>query len=307
LPAPHRTLSAQLLDGKLNTSTSPWKDLSEIDQARLYELGYDALRYRSADQPQLRDPNAKQSYELLLARSKLHVNNVWPKLQQPLYRSDQGHGSSRFAVGLGTYKTDEYLSLRFRPAYHDVLDPIAGYSIGSQINLLDINVRYNFKEKKAVLQYLTIIDILSLSARNTLIKPLSWSVNFGIERNSYKDDEITVMQLNGGAGHTYSLFANQQLSFFLDGKLMYHNKLSDNYALGSGPSIKWLAALPRVSLFAEARALRFFAGEQHTSAQLIAAASSQWWRQSAIRVQWKRQYAFQRYYNDVEIMWNWYF
>ena len=68
-----------------------------------------------------------------------------------------------------------------------------------------------------------IVDITSLSNRNLFLKPLSWKVQLGYERVYSRKEEVGVLQLNGGAGHSYELSENVELFGLLTGRIE-HNK-----------------------------------------------------------------------------------
>ena len=106
-------------------------------KSQILELSYDYARFRALQNASVRDQRAAQNYKLLEARSSLPADNVWLPLALPKYRPEQGHKTTRLAIGAGSIDGSSYATLRFRPAYHDILDPLPGYSRGSQINFLD--------------------------------------------------------------------------------------------------------------------------------------------------------------------------
>jgi hypothetical protein len=87
------------------------------------------------------DP-AALSRSILSARSRVGREqptiHLFPHQQ---VRPDQGHGTSRIAVGGGRRDGANFVELRARPTYHDLMDPDAGYVRGAQIEYLDLAVR----------------------------------------------------------------------------------------------------------------------------------------------------------------------
>ncbi|MCU7875176.1 MAG: DUF4105 domain-containing protein, partial [Candidatus Thiodiazotropha sp. (ex Lucinoma borealis)] len=160
----------QLAVWSLATAKQPVPPVSEIKEnpttaSRTLELAYDYSRFLALQNASVRDKNADQSYKLLLARSKFPTKDVWPEIVQPVSRPEQGHLTSRLSIGGGQQDNKNFISFRYRPAYHDILDPLPGYSRGAQINFLDIRANYFPGDSSLKLDKFTLIDILSLTPR----------------------------------------------------------------------------------------------------------------------------------------------
>jgi len=117
-PEQHNIVLA-LADGQEDAGQVSSRYSSDKSASRLLELAYDFSRYRALQNASVRDERAGQSYRLLQARSELPAGDVWPQTQRPLTRPEQGHRTSRLATGGGRLDGDNFVSLRFRPAYHD--------------------------------------------------------------------------------------------------------------------------------------------------------------------------------------------
>ena len=125
--------------GAAEQAVQPVSDSHETlaTTSRILELAFDYSRYRALQNASVRDEHTDQSYQLLKARSDLPAGNVWPDIKWTVSRPEHGHRTSRMAFGGGQHDGRSFVSARFRPAYHDILDPLPGYSRGAQINFLD--------------------------------------------------------------------------------------------------------------------------------------------------------------------------
>ena len=113
----------------------------------------------------------------------------------------------------------------------DLLDNPAGYFKGAAINFLDANLRI-YDDNRVRLQNLEILNITSLSPRNTFFQPISWQVSLGLGYQDYKRDKLSTY-FNAGAGYSYSWFANS-LSY---GLFNLHLEYNDNFEYPVEPGV----------------------------------------------------------------------
>jgi len=97
-----------------------------------------------------------------------------------------------------------YLHLRFRPAYHDLLDPHAGYTRDMQIEFLSGRLRYYPALDRVRLQDLALVEALSLSPRSRVFRPLAWRFETGLRTREVTRSgslhERSVWRTAGGVG-----------------------------------------------------------------------------------------------------------
>lgn len=211
------------------------------------------------------------------------------------------------ALGGGWLDGKSFLSLRLRPAYHDILDPLPGYSKGAQINFLDIRGRYFFDDNRLELDKFTVIDILSLTARNRFFKPVSWGVDTGFERMLTDDGPTNGAQINGSGGVSYTV-ADDHLAYgLLQAQLKVANRFAEDYSLGGGAVAGLLLYLDHSIANLELRGLRYALGETDNFFQAR-------WRQSfsltantALRYVLEHRYERGQSLNKAELLLNWYF
>ncbi len=62
-------------------------------------------------------------------------------------------------------RDETFLEIRYRPAYHSLIDPDLGYVEGSQIGFADTTLRYD-RINGIELTDFTLIDVVSISPRD---------------------------------------------------------------------------------------------------------------------------------------------
>src|SRR6185436_8738273 len=87
------------------------------------------------------------------------------------------------------------------------------------------------------IESIDLIDIASISARDELLKPLSWRLNFGAARKRIATDvEPLIVHLKGGAGFASEDRWGSLWYALLETELDANSHLERGYALGVGPS-----------------------------------------------------------------------
>jgi hypothetical protein len=103
------------------------QDLTPLEQAQALEAAYDDLYTRHVNHKA--DAEAPiRLRQLLTQRSILDVPDQRVEPPVPAVEPSQGHGTGRWSVGAG-HDREAFTTLRFRPAYHDWLDPSGGYPL----------------------------------------------------------------------------------------------------------------------------------------------------------------------------------
>lgn len=243
--------------------------LAASEQAQVLDLAFEYLEYR-----RLRGdvPNAEggpQLHRLLVARSKVDAPDL-PAAPVPTLRPEHGHGSSRISLGAGQDDGQAYQSVRLRAAYHDLLDPEAGYLPGAQIEFMKLELRRDDAHQEIRLEQLTFASIVSLAPRDDLLKPMSWRLDAGARRMDMRDGERPLLgHLDLGAGVTVQPSAAVRGYLMGEGSLLASGALEQDHALGAGASAGLLADLtPRWRIHAQGRGLRYFSGERHDRVEI---------------------------------------
>ncbi|RNC72709.1 MAG: DUF4105 domain-containing protein [Desulfuromonadales bacterium] len=247
--------------------------LSAPEQGRTLELAAEFLQYRYARKELEKEEFNRRFLEILRNRSALGAGagDALPVVAPT--RPDQGHRTGRGEVAVGVRQREFFTELAWRPAYHDLLDPSAGYSEGAQINFLDTSVRVYPRKGQLRLQRLRVLDILSLSPRDLLFKPVSWKVNTGLDRETMADgNERLIIRLNAGGGLAYAIDRLGLVHVMAEADLNLSDRLRDKVDIGVGGSVGFVrevAGIWKVALTLKGFSYPLF--EEHTKVQAILA------------------------------------
>lgn len=299
-------LVMDLTKGKIRTDDSLLKLLTVKEYARVLEQSYDYSRFLSTANPSVRDVRSKQNWELLAARSQNSVKKIWSEIQRPPVRPDDSHATARWAIGLGDLAGLSYLALKLRPVYHDLLDPIGGYTTTSQINFLDIQLRYFKDTEKVRLDKFTIFNVLSLSPRDLYFDPISWGVDFGIEEVNSLQGKINVTQLTVDGGLSYPA-GDWVISSMIEGKFKVANRLQKGYTAGIGFRFNLLRQGSGSSTQFMFKSLAYRAGEENTFIQASLAHSFHLGANETLRWQAARTREYDNYASQLEFVFNRFF
>ncbi|MDP3295852.1 MAG: DUF4105 domain-containing protein [Nevskia sp.] len=233
--------------------------------AAVLSLANDLLQYRFGAGAVPRVTATGRSLSLLRARAATGEKGGRADVAIPERDPAQGHQTSRVALGVRARRgAAEVATLDWRPAYHDLLDPPAGYSDGQQIGFLDVGLRSRLDNGATTLDHLTVVDIVSIAPRSALFQPISWRFRAAHERADLglgRDPRTTVLQ--GGPGLAWGRFASIVGYGNAELRAEIGNARSDGYALQLGPRLGLLAQPQKFwSLQLEARWLPGLAGDQ---------------------------------------------
>ena len=261
------TLAEELADGAIAPEAPSLQQLPADRRATILELAFEYLEYQRLTGKRLKREAAAETGSrlraLLLARSAVDAAPS-PPVPVPPVRPDEGHGSTRVGVTVGSENDRRFTEVRLRPAYHDIYDPEAGYNRGAQIQFFNLVLR-DQAEQAWRLERLDLIDIASLSARDALLQPLSWTVNAGLVRKRFDDgDRPLILRLSGGAGAAVAPSAGSLLYGLVDAALDVGAKFEDQYALGLGPAVGGFIDLaPGRRLGAQLRTIHYGGADDH--------------------------------------------
>jgi len=258
-----RELVRELGARRISASDPRIASLPPERAAATVEAAYDLVTYRRAiGSPGVPEP-AALSRELLLARGGLDAPSQQPAIPAPQTRPDEGHGTARVGFGAGQRASRDFLELRMRATYHDLMDDDGGYTRGSQIEYFSLAAR-RLEGDLTRIEDFTPIEIRSVSPRNDFFSPWSWHVSAGWRREFLADgSEPLVGSLQGGLGGAWSAAGGRVLAYaMVDGRASQHHRLEDGYSLGVGGRLgAYVDPLPRWRLHAYARALGAVAGD----------------------------------------------
>lgn len=266
LTPPQRKLALAVGKGKLASDTAALAQLSERDRARVLEVANDYLYYNFERGRFKRDQALPRSRAILLARSHIPVSGVFTPVVAPATAPDEGHPTLRLSA-TGVFEDGKFsLGFRVRPAYHDLLDAPGGYTNGAQINFFDLGLRLDPSSGDLRIDDLTLLNIVSLSPRSDLFKPISWRFGTGVRRRpastvfGHEPNNLGFFA-QGGPGLTWGSFEHIAAYTFALGSADANSSFVPAYALGVGASAGVLARpLRNWQVRAEVGGLNYAAG-----------------------------------------------
>ena len=226
-----------LIDNRITAEQVLQSDLPRQGKIRILDVAAETLEFRYYRQEIERNAFRKASLALLRNRSQLGLAEQVEVEIAAAGRPDLGHGSNRFALGVGRRAGNWYQELRLRPAYHNLIDADHGYLPGSQIDFANLVLRYSPQRNKLHLQRFDLINIVSLTPRHAFYKPVSWKVTTGFDRLLFGDrSEHLIYRLNPGGGVTWG---DQRLMAYglMETDLLLGGRFDDSFALGLGGSV----------------------------------------------------------------------
>ena len=151
---------------------------------------------------------------------------------------ENGHDSVRISAGYGKQNSQEYIDLRFRPAFHDLMDSVQGYVPGAAINSFEAKLKWfidsdnglasNNSRGKLRLESLTILNITSLNPVRHWHQPLSWLIDLRVDRTQLSATN-SVRNFIGRGGFGLSFQRKQFFPFMM---LLAEGNLSSHYEKG---------------------------------------------------------------------------
>ena len=266
LDAEQRSLARELAADKVAFDDSRLTALPPAERAAVLEVAHDYLYYRLQSEPGNAPAGRAHANAILLERSRIARASPFGDVPTPDAPPDRGHHTLRLATAAVYEGDDLSLGLRLRPAYHDLLDDPGGYTAGAEINFLDLGLRIDPDGGKLRIDDLQLLNIVSLSPRDDLFKPVSFQLDTGLRRrpSSVVFDNVANdlgYYFQGGPGLAWG---DSDLLGYVFGlaSLDANGALSPGYALGAGGSAGVLAYPSRdLQLKAEAGMLEYIAGD----------------------------------------------
>ena len=151
---------------------------------------------------------------------------------------EKGHDSIRVSAGFGKQNTRKYVDLRFRPAFHDLMDSMAGYISGAAINSFEVRFKWFTSSDKfngsreghseLRLESLSLLNITSLNPLRRWHKSLSWLLDIRFDRTQL-NETASVRNFIGRGGLGLSFQKKYFVPFLI---LLGEGNLSSDYKKG---------------------------------------------------------------------------
>lgn len=301
LPTDTQTLAAAVANGYVAVDAPEVQALADEDRARLLDATYDYVRYQSEAEDWPREHAAPLSHDLLRARSRIRDAAGPEAPPEPRIRDDQGHDTFRLSLGGGRMGDRNFSQLTIRPAYHDLLDPPAGYRSGAQLQFLRLDARYYTDNDELQLEQLTGVEIRSLSPRSQFFSPLSWQVGFGGRRTDTATNRVFTPYLEGGTGGSWRLGDHTQAFALATADLEIDDDLRRGYDAAPGADLGLLHQNNRFSLIAGVKTKAWIVSSQHRQDQAYLNGGWHFGRDFSLFGEFSREHHHDRYRSTWQI------
>jgi len=224
--------------GEIQPNDILGQTISQEAKALTCDLAIEYLQYLYTKKRVSKQQYLDRFLKLLQTRSTLgQTGEDRYAIPQPT-RPDDGHDSNRLSLGAGIKKDRFFYELRYRPAYHSLLDNGRGYPEGSHIVFGNTTMRYYPSLNRLKVESLDFIDILSITPRDLFFHPLSWKIRTGlVQRYMENAREHMIYQLNPGGGFSYKYNPLGIWYAMAEADLAVGGAMKEKYALGIGASV----------------------------------------------------------------------
>ncbi|HBR18157.1 MAG TPA: hypothetical protein DD725_11230 [Deltaproteobacteria bacterium] len=296
----------KIADQKINSDSIPTHNNEE--KIMILDLAVEAVQYRYNNAELTQDEYLKLFLSILRERSKLGKSEEGYYTITAPAPPEEGHLSSRFSLGAGITDDVLFQEIRFRPAYHSLIDPDQGFVEGSQIIFADTAIRY-YTDGRIKLEDFDLVDIVSLSPKSNFFNPLSWKVKTGLTQKMFQDkEEHLIYQLNPGFGLAYKNGIIGLWYILAEGDLNIGGEFKEDYAAGAGiqiGAIKKITDYWKINLSAETLfyGIREWFHENKASAVQTFTLN----QSSSLNLYLSWQEIFNNEQTEIKLNWNYYF
>ncbi len=215
-------------------------DLSATSRAKVLEIGHDWLYYHYRSGGGERGDLLERAHHVLAARAALGGTVQFAPARQPAVGPTQGHASRRAHSGVAlrraAHSTTATLHFGLRPAFHDLLDPAAGYLPGAQIEFFNLDLGYLPDRQRLQVERFVALDIQSIVRRDAYFRPWSWRVAAGLRRDAPGVVDPLLAFVEAAPGLAYG-FRGITVYGFIQAELRADDGVPKGYSYGGGPQL----------------------------------------------------------------------
>jgi hypothetical protein len=217
-------------------------------KARVLDAASDYMEFKNP-QDLLKEGgiSAKWKQKLLVTRAQLGIRSQELKVPPPVNEMPHlGHDIRRFTFEGGTenglrHEQGGFTRFGMRFAMNDMLDPGLGYPRNSQIEFMNVNLRYRFQRKEIELENVTLFRVESISPYTTYKNEFSFNVELGMKRIMDRNcDYCMAGTFEAGPGLAFQPGDNPLITIYsyLDFQIAYASAFqASNLRVGSGPTL----------------------------------------------------------------------
>ena len=271
-----RKLAREIALGDEPVDSTHLAALEPGTRQEVLSLAYEYLRYLYLAKKVSREDSAPRSRKLLVALSEVRGAPPPPEPPVPQTRPDQGHPIARIGFGAGVRDDEPFVELSLRAAFHSLLDPSGGYLPGANLDLGRSALRYDPERGKLWIEEVALLEVTSLTPRDSFLRPISWTFGTGWRTRLLSDgsgdglDQKGVAYLRGGAGLAVEPLGGVLVYGLAGAAFEGAPALEHDYAIGPSAELGVIAdtfdTRSRTQLSIEA--LPYLAGDTTTTARV---------------------------------------
>ncbi|MFH2100079.1 MAG: DUF4105 domain-containing protein [Pseudomonadota bacterium] len=240
--------------------------LPDREKGLALDLSAETLQFLLTSRKLTEEAYRKQYLSVLKARSTLAAAGQEAEAPAPPPAPpEDGHRSALLAFGGQSVDGEAHATLRFRPAYHGLVDDARGFAPGAQIFFGDFLARMSLEDNNWEMERMAFIDILSIAPRDALFSPVSWAARLGFERRVMDDgtDDL-VGFLTAGRGWAWEVGPLGTAYGFAMGDSEFFGRVEQDFALGPAVQAGLLSRITdRFTIHAFSRYTHFVLGDYH--------------------------------------------
>ena len=283
------------------------------DQAKLLEMAYDALYLKLVAgevKGELAQPRLRQ---LLVQRSQLDIQRQRQDPPKPKYDPIDGHHARKIQLTWGYTQKQNVLEISQRSAYHDLIDPIAGFRIGTQLNSLDWVAQYRDHHWK--LKQFTLFNVNAYNPITEFKSDLSWGFDLGWYQQAIDSDgqfsstqQHGVMDLKTQVGYSWADLSRQHLCYAqFQTQIQLGKALDLGWRSGVGPILGcqnlWTSRIQSV-LQAE---LPYWDDQQQWQLKLNAQVQYSFSANHAMRLKYEYEQQDSQHWQGIHLGYSWFY
>ncbi|MDR2884648.1 MAG: DUF4105 domain-containing protein [Deferribacteraceae bacterium] len=236
IPGDAVTLARAVADGEISADSVQVSNFTAPQQIAVLDLASELIRYNfQGSTPEEISEYRRRSLSVLMTRSRYAEKNEYPieRTSQP----ESGHKSARVTAGMGYTDSSNFVEMSLRPSFHSFIDNPLGYLGESNIDALDLKLRYYEATGKFNLKELTLLDVAMLSDITSFFGAPSWRAQAGVEdRSLFADKTLMTGYLNASGGVTFMPVENSIVWLFGTGEAEMAGRYSSWIVGGIGVS-----------------------------------------------------------------------
>ena len=284
-----------------------------IEQAQILEMAYDHLYLQLIAQQvdsKIAQPRIRQ---ILSLRSQLNVEKQRSVTVTPEHDPVDGHHARNFSIQAGKIQGENFIQLNHRQAYHDLIDPQAGYRIGTQLKFFDGALQY--RDSRLKIESFDLIEVNSYSPVTPFKMPLSWGFNLSwkqeaIDQHGHfsNQEQHGVMNISSQFGYSLADLERRNLCFAqLKNHLQFGKYLDKGWRFGLGPTVGCQNILTEKINSLVQIELPYWEDQHQWGVNLHSAIQYVFHPQHAIRFNWHYQFQNHQNWNQTSLGWIKYF